>query len=132
MADPNASVTYVDVFGVHVNPADIAVEYRAQLDTWTDMPEARPRQRCRLKAGDDRDPRVFVMTDGELRFDKTDVQVDGYPGEEYAAVRAEGEARWARVDAVKAAQPAGRPVRLVGESGPELTEAPPGAEVKPR
>jgi hypothetical protein len=92
------SVEYVDVFGVHVDPADIAAQYRADVEGWTDMPEARPRARCQLKPGDDRDPRVFVMADGALRYDKTDVVIDVYPGEQFAPLRAENEARWAARD----------------------------------
>jgi hypothetical protein len=88
----------VDVFGTQVAPKDIAAQYRAEPDGWVDMPEARPRARCQLKPGDDRDPRVFVMADGSLRFDKTGVVIDEYRAEMFAPLRAENEARWAAID----------------------------------
>lgn len=121
-------VDYVDVFGVHVHPDEIAAQYRAEPDTWTDMPEARPRARCQLKSGKDRDPQVFVMDDGSLRYDKTDVQVDEYPGAEYAEVRAEGERRWERIDKARGGPVKAGPV-LVGESGPEIPGPPAGSRV---
>lgn len=99
MPDPTTTpVRLVDVFGVQVHPSEIAAQYVADADGWVDMPEARPRARCQLKPGDDRDPRVFVMADGELRYDKTDVVIDVYPGEQFAPLRAENEARWAARD----------------------------------
>lgn len=103
MPDPNTTPpATVDVFGNQVDPKDIAAQYVAEVDGWVDMPEARPRARCQLKPGDGRDPRVFVMADGELRYDKTDVQIDEYPGEQYAPLRAENEARWAALDKANA------------------------------
>lgn len=103
MPDPNTTpVRLVDVFGNKVDPKDIAAQYVAEVDGWVDMPEARPRARCQAKADDpNTERRVFVMADGELRYDKTDVRIDVYPGEQYAPLRAENEARWAALDKAK-------------------------------
>lgn len=98
------AVEFVDVFGVQVALKDIAAQYQADTDGWVDMPEARPRARCQLKPGPGRDPRVFVMDDGALRYDKTDVVIDEYPGQQYAPLRAENDARWAAIDKTKQAR----------------------------
>jgi hypothetical protein len=94
-------ITTVEVFGLHVPASEITATYTAAVDYWTDMPEARPRARCRVrpsvKAG--ADVRVVCLTDGSVRFDSRAVDLDVYPGAGYASIRAEGEARWAALDA---------------------------------
>lgn len=98
-APQQPAVDYIDVFGTHVHPDEIAAHYEATYEGWVDMPEARPRSRCRARTDRvDTERGVFVMLDGSLRYDKTDVKVDEYVGDKYAAVRAEGERRWAQID----------------------------------
>lgn len=95
----------VDVFGTPTSPADIAATYLADADCWADMPEARPRARCRLKpGGQNRNGQVFVMVDGQLRYDTADVLIDEYAGAKYAEVRAEGARRWEQIDKAKGAR----------------------------
>jgi hypothetical protein len=88
--------------GTHIDPDDIAATYTIEATepagAWTDLPEARPR--CRMRVTDD-DTRVVVIVtrDGSLHYDpKAKLKVDTYPGEKYAEVRAESDARWARYD----------------------------------
>lgn len=65
---------------------EVAARYVAVADMWTDMPEAKPRQR--VMAVSDRVP-VTVTRDGKLHFDG-DVKVDDYSAAKYAAIRREG------------------------------------------
>lgn len=78
MTQPTPSGT-IEIFGNTVPRADVAAIYLADPDCWVDMPEARPRARCRLV--DDPDPgdrQVYVMVDGTCRFDAAVVMVDVY------------------------------------------------------
>jgi hypothetical protein len=92
--------------GVHIPVDDVAAEYKAGGDfweefptSWQDMPEARPRSRCRLRDGRlpaDPGARLVVVTrDGSVFADAAAVEVEAYDREVYPDVVAEGEARWA-------------------------------------
>ena len=103
------SVSYVQApDGVHLDPADVTATYVVQFSelspgsdvgVWSDVPEARPRCRVRVAKGD---PAVSVPVtkDGVMHHDPgAKLEVDLYEGDGYEQVRAEGEARWAAVDA---------------------------------
>lgn len=65
-------------------------EYTIVDQFWSDMPEAKPRARARMKNG--RPPATIVINDdGELEYDaqNTDIQIDTYQGAKYDAVRNE-------------------------------------------
>jgi hypothetical protein len=70
----------------------VIAQYQAISDSWTDMPEAHPRARCRVPDGV-RPQVVSVMDDRSIVCDTDLVQIDTYQDEKYADVRAEGEAR---------------------------------------
>jgi hypothetical protein len=97
---PDDTITLTTYHGVQVDPADVTAIYHADESCWTDMPEARPRARCRKLAAPG-DPRVVCLTDGIVLSDPDAVELDVYAGDGYEQVRAEGEARWARVDALE-------------------------------
>jgi hypothetical protein len=89
--------------GVYLHPDQVAAAYVATEGVWTDVPEARPRARIRTSDGEG-NAVVTVDVDGGMHWHPgKDVVVDRYDGDEYAAIRAEGEERWARVDAARAA-----------------------------
>lgn len=77
-----------------VNPKiDIAAQYVATDECWTDMPEARPRARARVTAGQPDAP-IVVTLDGGLHYGPdAGVEIDLYEDPKYADVKAEGEAR---------------------------------------
>jgi hypothetical protein len=84
--------------GTHLHPDRVAARYTIAEDVWTDVPEARPRARVRVSEGEGV-ATVTVDVDGGLHWHPSrDVVVDRYEGDGYAAVRAEGEARWAAID----------------------------------
>lgn len=88
--------------GTQIDPDDITATYTITMqdpaESWTDIPEARPR--CRMKVTDDDAQVIVVVTrDGTLHYDrKAKLKIDEYQGEKYADVRAESEQRWARYD----------------------------------
>ena len=95
--------------GIQLHPDHIAATYTIapwpdNTGPWTDIPEARPRCRLRVTGTD---PVVIVVdTDGHLHHPKTDkIAVDRYAGDDYADVRAEGRARWTRVNGADTEQP---------------------------
>ena len=94
------TITTTEIFGVHVAEKDITAVYTPTEHEWSDMPEARPRARCRVVAGAPAgaEIRVWCLSDGEVRHDESAVLIDRYEGDGYEAIRAEGEARWARLD----------------------------------
>lgn len=65
--------------------------------SWTDMREVRPRTRMKLASGES-GPILVVIDDRGVATVPEGVDVDTYEGEEYADVRAEGEAYWAARD----------------------------------
>lgn len=93
-------ITTSEVFGVHIPDEDVTAVYTPTAEEWTDMPEARPRARARVdpNAPADAEVRVWCLDDGTLRYDLSAVLIDRYEGDGYEQVRAEGEARWARLD----------------------------------
>lgn len=91
--------------GTWIHPDDLAATYviewtpaspeRITVEgVWTDLPEARPR--CRARVHQDNPPVTIPITrDGTMHHDPAAaIEIDRYEGETYAAVRAEGEARW--------------------------------------
>lgn len=99
MPDPTTVAT-VEVFGVHIRREDITAVYTADPDGWVDMPEARPRARCQAVPDDPAGANliVYVLDDGTLLYDKSDVTIDLYEDDMFAPLRAENEARWAARD----------------------------------
>ena len=95
-AGPSPTVTLVVAGdGTRIHPDDIAAQYVATDECWTDMPEAQPRARARVGKGRPGAP-IVITKDGELHYDQSaGVEIDQYKHPRYAAVRAEGEARHA-------------------------------------
>jgi hypothetical protein len=96
--------------GIQIHPDHVAATYTiapwpGDNGPWTDIPEARPR--CRVRIDDGADPvTVVVDTGGHLHHPKdAGLVTDRYPGEGYADVRAEGRARWTRVNGADTGQP---------------------------
>lgn len=65
---------------------ETAANYVAVEDMWTDMPEAKPRQRVRSNSGR---VSVIVTKDGKVHADG-DVELDDYSAPKYADIRKEG------------------------------------------
>lgn len=75
------------------------MRYRAEdtMDySWIDLREAKPRQRAKLKAGQEQPADVFINEDGTLTYDPTKIEIGQYDGPEYEAIRAESDAYWAQ------------------------------------
>jgi len=64
-------------------------EYTVSADWWTDMPEAQPRARARVK-NKKPDAQVVILDDGSLVYDVgADVEIDYYQSPKYKDVRDE-------------------------------------------
>jgi len=64
-------------------------EYTVTADYWTDMPEAQPRSRARVK-NKRPDAQIIVNDDGSLSYDPdANIEIDTYQAAKYKDVREE-------------------------------------------
>jgi len=63
-------------------------KYTVVADIWTDLPEAKPRARARVK-NNRPDAELTVEDDGTLTYDQSAVDIDTYQSAKYKDVREE-------------------------------------------
>lgn len=65
----------------------VVARYAPTAEFWVDMPEAKPRSRCRAKTPEPQ--AIEVYEDGSIIYDDALVEIDDYQDEKYADLRAE-------------------------------------------